>query len=115
MDKRLTSLYHWVLIVELPALERLARVEGFRMFGGDSVQREPVTIDQAAQRLDRLPRTVRTWASRYHARLLVKIGTASYYDWLDLATISRCLHLGEKVPATPEARDELREALKPAA
>ncbi|HEY9370028.1 hypothetical protein [Streptomyces sp.] len=79
------------------------------------MQREPVTIDQAAQRLDRLPRTVRTWASRYHARLLVKIGTASYYDWLDLATIGRQLHLGEHVPATPEERDALRESLKTAA
>lgn len=85
------------------------------MFGGDSVQREPVTIDQAAERLDRLSRTVRTWASRYRARLLVRIGKTSYYDWLDLATIARQIRAGEPVPDTPEERDALREQLQPAA
>lgn len=69
---------------------------------------EPVTIDQAAERLDRLPRTVRTWASRYHARRLRKVGKTSYYDWNDLSTIARQLRIGEPVPATPEERDELR-------
>lgn len=97
--------------MEFPALERLARVEGFRVSGGDPVEREPVTIDQAAQRLGRLPRTVRTWASRYHARFLVKVGKTSYYDWRDLATIARQIRRGEPVPATPELRDELRASL----
>jgi hypothetical protein len=74
-------------------------------------RREPITIDQAAGRLHRLPRTVRTWASRYHARHLRKVGKTSYYDWLDLSTIARQLHLGEPVPATPEERDEIRAQL----
>ncbi|MGI5274738.1 hypothetical protein ACQEUU_37275 [Nonomuraea sp. CA-218870] len=69
---------------------------------------EPITIDEAAERLDRLPRTVRTWASRYRARHLRKVGKTSYYDWLDLATIARHLHVGESVPPTPEARDAMR-------
>lgn len=79
------------------------------------MRREPVTIDQAAERLGRLPRTVRTWASRYRVRRLLKTGRSSYYDWADLSTVGRCVHLGEPVPPTPEARDELRASLSGAA
>lgn len=80
--------------------------------------REPVTIAEASRRLRRLERTertVRTWASRYHARLLCKVGKTAYYDWHDLKTIARQIHLGLPVPATPEERDEIRAHLSQAA
>lgn len=76
---------------------------------------ERITIADAARRLGRPEPTVRVWASRHHARKLLKLGKTAWYDWLDLATIGRCLHLGEPVPATPELRDELRESLRSAA
>ncbi len=79
--------------------------------------REPVTIAEAAVRLAKLERTVRTWASRYHARKLPKFtpGRTVYYDWHDLATIARQIHVGEPVPATPRERDEIRARFRPAA
>jgi hypothetical protein len=78
---------------------------------------EPVTIAEAAARLSRLERTVRTWASRYHARKLPKrlTGRTAYYDWHDLKTIARQIHCGEPVPGTPEERDAIRAAFSPAA
>ncbi|MBG0828538.1 hypothetical protein HS041_12240 [Planomonospora sp. ID67723] len=76
---------------------------------------ERITIADAAKRLRKPEPTVRVWASRYRARRLLKYGKTAWYDWNDLATIARCLHLGDPVPATPEARDELRASLRPAA
>ncbi|MFF4417069.1 hypothetical protein ACFYY8_31500 [Streptosporangium sp. NPDC001559] len=76
--------------------------------------REPVTIQQAAQRLDKPERRVRTWASRYHARRCPKLGKTAYYDWHDLKTIARQIYLGEPVPATPEGRDEIRATFRAA-
>ncbi|SDI40643.1 hypothetical protein SAMN05421505_14914 [Sinosporangium album] len=70
---------------------------------------EPITINQAAERLGRLPRTVRTWASRYRARRLLKHGHLAWYDWHDLATIARQIHLGLPVPTSAEARDQLKQ------
>jgi hypothetical protein len=78
-------------------------------------EREPITIAGAAVRLRKPEPLVRCWASRYQARRLIKLGKTAWYDWLDLATIARQLRLGQKVPPTPEARDELRASLKPAA
>ena len=78
------------------------------------MHREPITIADAATKLGRPERTVRTWASRYRARRLDesrKVGRTAWYDWNDLSMIGRCLHLGESVPATPEERDELRASL----
>jgi len=75
-------------------------------------QRDPVTIAEAAARLHRPEPTVRVWASRHHARRLLKLGKTVYYDYADLATIEGCRHRGEPVPKTPEARDELRAALR---
>jgi hypothetical protein len=72
---------------------------------------ERITIADAARRLGKPEPTVRVWASRHHARLIVKLGKTAWYDWRDLSTIGRCLRLGEKVPATPEERDELRASL----
>lgn len=73
---------------------------------------EPVTIAEAARRLDRLERTVRTWASRYRARLLFKQGKTAWYDWHDIKTIARQIHRGEPVPPTPEERDRIRAAAR---
>lgn len=78
------------------------------------MQREPVTIAEAAERLGKPERTVRTWASRYRALRLFRpgsVGRTAQYDWFDLSTIGRCIHLGEPVPATTEERDALRAAL----
>lgn len=77
--------------------------------------REPITIQQAARRLDKPERRVRTWASRYHARRCLKLGKTAYYDWHDLKTIARQIHLGESVPPTPEERDEIRARVRSAA
>lgn len=71
-------------------------------------EREPITIADAATRLRKPEPLVRCWAARYHARKLIKLGKTAYYDWLDLATIGRQLHVGEKVPATADERDSLR-------
>jgi hypothetical protein len=68
----------------------------------------PVTISQAAGELERDAPLVRMWASRYRARLVRKIGKRAWYDLRDLSTIEGCLHRGEKPPATPEDRDDLR-------
>ncbi|SEN85425.1 hypothetical protein [Nonomuraea pusilla] len=76
---------------------------------------ERITIAQAAQRLAIPEPTVRVWASRHHARKLLKLGKTAWYDWLDLATIARQLRRGEKVPPTAEERDLLRASLRPAA
>ncbi|MGI5155804.1 hypothetical protein [Microbispora sp. CA-102843] len=78
--------------------------------------REPITIAAAAARLSfagiqRSERTVRTWASRYHARKLARSGKTAWYDWHDLKTIERCIRRGEPVPATPEERDQLRASI----
>ncbi|MEU7831361.1 hypothetical protein [Nonomuraea sp. NPDC049129] len=76
---------------------------------------ERITIAAAAMRLGKPEPTVRVWASRHHARKLLKLGKTAWYDWLDIATIARQLHRGEPVPATPEERDELRSSLSAAA
>ena len=81
------------------------------------MQKEPITIAEAAERLSRPTRTVRTWASRYRARRLLvlgQVGSHAWYDWHDLKTIARQLNLGEKVPPTPEERDRLRASLRAA-
>lgn len=106
-----------MVIVGLKALGH-GRVEGlFACLGVTSVPEKPerITIADAAKRLGKPEPTVRVWASRHHARLILKLGKTAWYDWLDLATIARQLHRGERVPATPEQRDELRASLSAAA
>lgn len=76
---------------------------------------EPVTVDIAARRLGKQPGTIRSWATRYAARKHGTYKGRTVYDWHDLSTIGRYIHLGEPVPDTPELRDELRASLKPAA
>ncbi|MFI6801522.1 hypothetical protein [Streptosporangium canum] len=69
---------------------------------------ERITIADAAARFRKPEATVRVWASRHHARKLLKRGKTARYGWRDLATIARRLHPGDPVPATPEERDEIR-------
>lgn len=76
---------------------------------------EPVTAQQAASRLHRQPVTIRQWGRRYQARQLGTVDRCSYYDFADLATIDACLHRGQRVPATPEERDRLRDSYRSAA
>jgi len=73
---------------------------------------DPVTAKTGGQRLRRTPATIRKWAQRYAARQIGKLGREKAYDYADLATIDGCIHRGDEVPATPEARDELRAALR---
>ena len=78
--------------------------------------RDPVTIAQAAQRLDRPEATLRVWASRHHARKIpFKPGKTAWYDYNDLAAIDGYLYRGERVPPTPEERDGLRAQRRAAA
>lgn len=72
---------------------------------------EPVTVTEAGQRLNRAAATIHKWGERYAARCLGRVERRMYYDWNDLATIDGCMRRGEEIPATPEARDELRESL----
>ncbi|GAB2918446.1 hypothetical protein ACFMQL_20400 [Nonomuraea fastidiosa] len=71
----------------------------------------PATANQAAERLDRSPATIRQWARRYHARTLGRAGREVVYDLDDLTTIEGCIWRGDPVPDTPEDRDELRHHL----
>ncbi|GAA3027333.1 hypothetical protein [Streptosporangium longisporum] len=74
-------------------------------------ERDPVIVATAASRLRRRPGTIRSWAVRYKARKLGTFQGRTVYDFEDLATIEGCIHRGDDVPATPEARDELRARL----
>ncbi|MEV1003455.1 hypothetical protein [Nonomuraea sp. NPDC050202] len=73
-----------------------------------------MTARQAAERMEREPCTIRKWASRYHARQLGRVGREVVYDYADLAFIEWCIWAGREVPATAEARDELRAARRAA-
>lgn len=68
---------------------------------------EPVTAAEAAQRLRVPVGRVYVWVNRYNARK-TRLGKTAWYDWHDLKTIARQLHVGEPVPKTPQERDEIR-------
>jgi hypothetical protein len=70
-----------------------------------------IRTPEAAQRLQKPETTVRVWGTRYGARKILLNGR-SFFDYADLATIDGCIARGERVPKTPEARDELRENLR---
>lgn len=80
--------------------------------GGATINPEPITAVDAAQRLRRDAATIRSWGTRYQARKLGRVDRRTYYCWNDLATIDGCLTRGEPVPATPEHRDGLRARLR---
>lgn len=74
------------------------------------MQRDPVTITVAAERLDVPEGRIRVWGTRYKARKARVEGTV-YWDFNDLSTIEAHLHLGKPVPKTPELRDDYRARL----
>lgn len=64
-----------------------------------------ITVNAAANRLDRSPGTIHCWGTRYNARKMRLRGSRTvYYDYRDLAVIERELRHGHPVPATPEER-----------
>lgn len=79
---------------------------------------ELVTAIEAAEQLGRKAVTIRQWARRYNARQYdpAEYGMpnerAKRYAYDDLATIDGCMRRGERVPATPEERDQLRAELR---
>ncbi|MCT9932431.1 hypothetical protein N5079_19710 [Planotetraspora sp. A-T 1434] len=75
---------------------------------------EPVSVNEAAARLGKAPRTIYSWATRYRVRKWSG-PDGVLYDYADLATIEACIHRGQTVPATPEARDALRASYSAAA
>lgn len=70
---------------------------------------EPITLADAARRLDVGRSTIGVWAHRYQARRLLRRGRLALYDFWDLAAIELCLRTGQRVPPTPAARDALRQ------
>lgn len=71
------------------------------------MDRNPVTIDVAADKLNVPINRIRVWGTRYKARKARWNGVV-YWDLNDLSTIDAFLFRGEKVPETPEARDAHR-------
>lgn len=69
---------------------------------------EPVTAAQAAERLGRASATIRSWAVRYGARQLRKVGKRVYYDMRDLRVIEREILHGHPVSATWQERAAIR-------
>lgn len=66
---------------------------------------QPVTVYDAAPRLQCAPSTIHGWALRYNVEKLRAPGSRKvYYDYRDLAIIERELRHGHPVPATPEER-----------
>lgn len=81
---------------------------------GDTVQREPVAIAVAAERLQVPEGRIRVWGTRYKARK-AKVNGVVYWDFNDLSTIEALIFRGEPVPKTPELRDAHRVQLSEAA
>ncbi|MFI7125974.1 hypothetical protein ACIBQ1_09790 [Nonomuraea sp. NPDC050153] len=77
---------------------------------------QPITLKAAAEHFGRSWTSVRDWPARYNARRLTTpqvLGSRRvYYDLVDLSTIDAHLHMGKRVPKTPELRDEYRERLR---
>lgn len=77
---------------------------------------QPITLKAAAEHFGRSWTSVRDWPARYNARRLqipkVLGRRHVYYDFNDLCTIEAHLHMGKRVPKTPELRDEYRERLR---
>lgn len=70
-----------------------------------------IPLHEAAQLLHRSESTLRVWGTRYNARRVRVLGRV-HWDYRDLATIDGCMRRGERVPATPEERDQLRAELR---
>lgn len=70
-----------------------------------------IPLHEAAKLLQRSESTLRVWGTRYNARRVRVLGRV-HWDYRDLATIDGCMRRGERVPATPEERDQLRAELR---
>jgi hypothetical protein len=70
-----------------------------------------IPLHEAAKLLQRTESTLRVWGTRYNARRVRVLGRV-HWDYRDLATIDGCMRRGERVPATPEERDQLRAELR---
>jgi transposase-like protein len=55
---------------------------------------EPVTVVEAARRLQKAPGTIYSWVTRYGARRLGAVNGTMYYDFYDLALIERQIRRG---------------------
>jgi hypothetical protein len=64
----------------------------------------PVTVTQAAEKLEKASSTIRCWARRYDARKLRKFERKVVYDYGDLSVIEREIRHGHPVPATWQER-----------
>lgn len=69
---------------------------------------EPVTLADAAERLDVPRSTLGVWVHRYAGRRLGAVGRRALYDFWDLAAMEVCLRTGRPVPPTPADRAALR-------
>lgn len=69
---------------------------------------EPVTLADAAERLDTPRNTIGVWVHRYGVRRLGAAGRRVLVDFWDLAAIDWCLRSGRQVPPTPAERAGLR-------
>jgi hypothetical protein len=75
----------------------------------EDVRSRAVSAYDAAGSLGRAPSTIHGWALRYGARKVRKEGRKVLYDYDDLVVIERELYHGHSVPATWQARAEIRE------
>lgn len=78
------------------------------MLPSDRPRLEPVTAEEAAERLRRSPSTIRYWVTHYDARRLGTHGRKMYYDYNDLMVIERELYHEHPIPATWQERAEIR-------
>ncbi|MFI7643725.1 hypothetical protein [Nonomuraea sp. NPDC049400] len=78
------------------------------------MERDPVAIAVAAERLQVPEGRIRVWGTRYRARK-AKVNGVVYWDYNDLSTIEAFVYRGEPVPKTPELRDAHRVQLQNAA
>jgi hypothetical protein len=71
---------------------------------------QPVTVYDAAPRLQCAPSTIHGWALRYNVeKLRHRDSRKTYYDYRDLAVIERELRHGHPIPKTPEGRAEISQ------
>lgn len=68
---------------------------------GDELARQrpvPVTVEEAARRLDVAKGTIYSWVTRYRAQRVGTVGRRTYYDFNDLAVIDGAIAAGRPVP-----------------
>lgn len=62
----------------------------------------PVTVEEAARRLDVAKGTIYSWVTRYEATRVGTVGRRTYYDFNDLAAIDGAIAAGVPVPDLTE-------------